>query len=96
MQQRLKSQEKKVDYFERAKRVEELPLFQSAFEEQQIADRQFWNQHEAERIEKLVEERRLAVQHRERLARMTSDQQEFVDKLRAERKSVYEVIILNI
>lgn len=92
----MKSQEKKVDFFERAKRIEELRLFQTAFEKQQIADRQFWDQHETERIEKLVEERRLAVQHRERLARLASDKGAFVDKLHEERKSVYLVIILKI
>lgn len=34
--QKLKSQEKKVDYFERAKRVEEITLLQQAFEEKQV------------------------------------------------------------
>jgi hypothetical protein len=34
--QKLKSQEKKVDYFERAKRLEEIPLLQKAFEEKQV------------------------------------------------------------
>lgn len=34
--QKLKSQEKKVDYFERAKRTEEIPLLQQAFEEKQV------------------------------------------------------------
>jgi translation initiation factor 3 subunit A len=35
--QKLKSQEKKVDYFERAKRLEEMPLLQQAFEEKQVS-----------------------------------------------------------
>jgi hypothetical protein len=35
--QKLKSQEKKVDYFERAKRLEEIPLLQKAFEEKQVS-----------------------------------------------------------
>jgi len=34
--QKLKSQEKKVDYFERAKRLEEMSLLQKAFEEKQV------------------------------------------------------------
>jgi len=34
--QKLKSQEKKVDYFERAKRLEEIPSLQKAFEEKQV------------------------------------------------------------
>lgn len=36
LQQKLKSQEKKVDYFERAKRLEEIPLLQKAFEEKKV------------------------------------------------------------
>lgn len=55
--QKLKSQEKKVDYFERAKRLEEMPLLQQAFEEKQIQDRKFWEQLETERIQEAVAER---------------------------------------
>lgn len=36
MQQKLKSQEKKVDYFERAKRIEEIPLMQKSFEAKEV------------------------------------------------------------
>lgn len=36
MQQKLKSQEKKVDYFERAKRLEEIPLLQQSFRDKQV------------------------------------------------------------
>lgn len=36
MQQKLKSQEKKVDYFERAKRLMEIPLYQTIFKEKQV------------------------------------------------------------
>lgn len=38
MQQRLKSQEKRVDHFERAKRLEEIPLLQQAFKEKQVCN----------------------------------------------------------
>ncbi|KAK7792189.1 hypothetical protein R5R35_005144 [Gryllus longicercus] len=87
--QKLKSQEKKVDYFERAKRIEEIPLLQKAFEEKQIQDRKFWEQQEKERIEQLTEERELAVQHRERLKRMQGDKEAFLEKLKSERRTVY-------
>ncbi|XP_067012039.2 eukaryotic translation initiation factor 3 subunit A [Anabrus simplex] len=89
LQQKLKSQEKKVDYFERAKRLEEIPLLQKAFEDKQIQDRKFWEQQENERIQQLVEERELAVQHRERLKRMIPDKEAFLEKLKSERKTVY-------
>lgn len=36
LQQKLKTQEKRVDYFERAKRLEEIPLLEKAFEEKQV------------------------------------------------------------
>ena len=38
MQQRLKSQEKRVDHFERAKRLEEIPLLQQAFKEREVCN----------------------------------------------------------
>ncbi|XP_075226906.1 eukaryotic translation initiation factor 3 subunit a [Lycorma delicatula] len=90
MQQKLKSQEKKVDYFERAKRLEEIPSLQEAFKEKQIQNRKFWEQQEADRIEKLVNERKLAVEYRERLARMAQDKEFFLNKLKAERNSAYQ------
>ncbi|XP_049807625.1 eukaryotic translation initiation factor 3 subunit A [Schistocerca nitens] len=89
MQQKLKSQEKKVDYFERAKRIEEIPLFEKAFKEKQIQDRKTWEEQEQERINQLIAEREIAVQHRERLKRMHADRDAFLEKLKAERRTVY-------
>jgi len=37
LQQKLKSQEKKVDYFERAKRLEEIPLLEKSFDEKKVS-----------------------------------------------------------
>ncbi|MBV98640.1 Eukaryotic translation initiation factor 3 subunit A, partial [Eschrichtius robustus] len=50
LQERLKNQEKKIDYFERAKRLEEIPLIKSAYEEQRIKDMDLWEQQEEERV----------------------------------------------
>lgn len=44
----------KVDYFERAKRLEEIPLLQKSLEEKQVQDKAFWEQQEKERIEQLI------------------------------------------
>ncbi|RZF44083.1 hypothetical protein LSTR_LSTR013138 [Laodelphax striatellus] len=90
MQQKLKSQEKKVDYFERAKRIEEIPLLQKMFQEKQIEDRKYWEQKETDRIAELVAERKLAVEYKERCARMAADKDLFLAKLRAERNSAYQ------
>lgn len=37
LQQRLKAQEKKVDYFERAKRLVEIPLLKKMLEEEKVS-----------------------------------------------------------
>lgn len=91
LQAKLKSQEKKVDYFERAKRIEEIPLIQANMKERQLQDQSFWEQQEKERIQAAVEERKLAVATQERLQRMKADKDAFLEKLRNERNSIYEV-----
>lgn len=45
-----------VDYFERAKRLEEIPLLQKSLEEKQVQDKAFWEQQEKERIQQLIGE----------------------------------------
>lgn len=89
LQQKLKSQEKKVDYLERAKRLEEIPLFEKAMEEKLELAKQRWEQQEAERIQAAVEERNQAVATRECLLRMKNHADKFLEKIMAERKNVY-------
>lgn len=91
LQAKLKSQEKKVDYFERAKRLEEIPLIQTNIKERQLQDQAFWEQQEKERIQAAIEERKLAVATGERLQRIKSDKDAFLEKLHTERNSIYEV-----
>ncbi|XP_075698794.1 eukaryotic translation initiation factor 3 subunit A [Rhinoderma darwinii] len=90
LQERLKNQEKKIDYFERAKRLEEIPLIKKAYEEQRIMDMELWEQQEAERINTLMLEREKAVEHKNRMSRMLEDRDSFVSKLKSARRSVYE------
>ncbi|RZB39620.1 eukaryotic translation initiation factor 3 subunit A [Asbolus verrucosus] len=90
LQAKLKSQEKKVDYFERAKRLEEIPLLQDSMKERQLQDQAFWEQQEKERIAAAIEERKLSVATRDRLARMKPDKDAFLEKLKKERNIVYE------
>ncbi|KAL3269582.1 hypothetical protein HHI36_008646 [Cryptolaemus montrouzieri] len=87
---KLKSQEKKVDYFERAKRLEEIPLLQASIKEKQLQDQNFWELQETERIAIAIEERKLAVATRDRLLRMKPDKDAFLEKLKKERNIVYE------
>ncbi|KAL8187270.1 UNVERIFIED_CONTAM: hypothetical protein K2H54_042264 [Gekko kuhli] len=90
LQERLKNQEKKIDYFERAKRLEEIPLIKSAYEEQRVRDMELWEQQEEERITTMQLEREKALEHKGRLSRMLEDRDLFVARLKAARKSVYE------
>ncbi|XP_069610507.1 eukaryotic translation initiation factor 3 subunit A [Ranitomeya imitator] len=90
LQERLKNQEKKIDYFERAKRLEEIPLIKKAYDEQRIMDMELWEQQEAERISTLMLEREKAVEHKNRMSRMLEDRDMFVSKLKTARRSVYE------
>ncbi|XP_063163296.1 eukaryotic translation initiation factor 3 subunit A [Candoia aspera] len=90
LQERLKNQEKKIDYFERAKRLEEIPLIKTAYEEQRIRDMDLWEQQEEERITTMQQEREKALEHKNRLSRMLEDSELFITRLKAARRSVYE------
>ncbi|XP_038613557.1 eukaryotic translation initiation factor 3 subunit A [Tachyglossus aculeatus] len=90
LQERLKNQEKKIDYFERAKRLEEIPLIKSAYEEQRVKDMDLWEQQEEERITTMQLEREKALEHKSRMSRMLEDRDLFEERLKAARQSVYE------
>ncbi|EMP31690.1 Eukaryotic translation initiation factor 3 subunit A [Chelonia mydas] len=90
LQERLKNQEKKIDYFERAKRLEEIPLIKTAYEEQRIRDMDLWEQQEEERITTMQLEREKALEHKNRMSRMLEDKDLFVSRLMAARQSVYQ------
>ncbi|KAM6444135.1 eukaryotic translation initiation factor 3 subunit A isoform 2-T2 [Liasis olivaceus] len=90
LQERLKNQEKKIDYFERAKRLEEIPLIKTAYEEQRIRDMDLWEQQEEERITTMQQEREKALEHKNRLSRMLEESELFITRLKAARRSVYE------
>nr|CAA35246.1 Centrosomin A [Mus musculus] len=89
-QERLKNQEKKIDYFERAKRLEEIPLIKSAYEEHRVKDMDLWEQQEEERITTMQLEREKALEHKNRMSRMLEDRDLFVMRLKVARQSVYE------
>lgn len=89
LQAKLKSQEKKVDYYERAKRLEEIPLIEKYLIEKQTQDKEFWESQEEHRIEAAIAERENAIATQDRLKRMIDDHNIFLEQLRTERKSVY-------
>ncbi|KAM9847541.1 eukaryotic translation initiation factor 3 subunit A [Aulostomus maculatus] len=90
LQERLKNQEKKIDYFERAKRLEEIPLIKKAYEEQRIKDTELWELQEEERISNMKVEREKALEHKKRMSRMMEDKEKFLSKITAARSFIYE------
>merc|ERR1739848_963952 len=87
---RLKAQEKKVDHLERAKRKEEIPLIQKDMIQDEEEDKIIWKNKEEERIIAAKAEREEAVKTRDRLERMTSDKNAFMEKLLKERATDFE------
>ncbi|XDV50166.1 hypothetical protein PO909_019268 [Leuciscus waleckii] len=90
LQERLKNQEKKIDYFERAKRLEEIPLIKKAYEEQRIKDMELWELQEEERISNMKMEREKALEHKQRMSRMMEDKENFLSKIKEARSFIYE------
>ncbi|XP_051231969.1 eukaryotic translation initiation factor 3 subunit A isoform X2 [Dicentrarchus labrax] len=90
LQERLKNQEKKIDYFERAKRLEEIPLIKKAYEEQRIKDMELWELQEEDRISNMKVEREKALEHKKRMSRMMEDKENFLAKITDARSFVYE------
>lgn len=81
LQMKLKTQEKKIDYFERAKRIEEIPLIKKYLADKQVQDKELWVKEEQSRIEQAIAERKNAVSQQERLKRMHGDRDEFLNML---------------
>merc|ERR1712226_1155586 len=90
LQIRLKSQEKKVDHLERAKRLEEIPLLKEEYVKFKDDAREVWIEQEKERIEGERKERDLAVLSSERLGRMKEDKDKYLENLLNERKQAFD------
>merc|ERR1719356_808909 len=86
LQVRLKAQEKKVDDLERAKRLEEIPLLKLQFEEFKEEAKVVWEEQEKDRIEGEKKQRASDVENRNRLVRMKTDKEKYLESLLEERK----------
>merc|ERR1712083_1122235 len=90
LQVRLKAQEKKVDHLERAKRLEEIPLLKLQFEEFKEDAKVVWEEQEKDRIEGEKKQRASDVENRNRLVRMKTDKEKYLESLLKERKNIFE------
>jgi len=82
--------ERKIDHLERAKRLEEIPLLQKAYEEWRVNDEQLWEEMEKERIKDIKAERIFALEHRERFLRVLEEKNAFSKQILDRRHGVYE------
>nr|CAB3241609.1 eukaryotic translation initiation factor 3 subunit A [Phallusia mammillata] len=90
LQDRLKAQEKKVDFFERAKRREEIPFLKAKYEQKRLDDMKMWDKLEDEKIEQMKVDQKFAMSNKLRMDRMRSDREVFLDHLCQTRRAVYE------
>jgi len=86
---RLKAQEKKLDYFERAKRLEEIPLLKQKAIDKKKEDAELWEKLEDERIENLKTQHQNAIETRNRLARIVDDKNDLVADLEMNQLNAY-------
>ncbi len=90
MKLKLKEIKKRVDHFERAKRLEEIPLLTKQYEEFVVADKEFWDQVQDEKIKIAIREREKAVEMKNRLLRTLDDRKTFLEKLAESCKKAIE------
>eukprot|EP00118_Oscarella_pearsei_P014685 m.127647 g.127647 ORF g.127647 m.127647 type:complete len:928 (+) comp37932_c0_seq24:2642-5425(+) len=90
LQTRLTSQSKKVDHFERAKRIVEIPKLVEQFEQKKVDDEEFHYNEETKRIENAERERKIAVETQNRLTKMKDDAAEFMSVVMATRKKEFK------
>ncbi|XP_028403278.1 eukaryotic translation initiation factor 3 subunit A-like [Dendronephthya gigantea] len=89
-QHKLRLQEKRVDHFERAKRLEEIPLLVKQYEEFVVADKEFWDEEQENTIKNAIREREKAMEMKNRLLRILDDRDAFLEKLAESRKKAHE------
>ncbi|RWS27047.1 Eukaryotic translation initiation factor 3 subunit A-like protein [Leptotrombidium deliense] len=82
--------ERKFDHMERAKRIEEIPMLKKAYEEWKVNDEKTWAEMEEFRIKQMIEDREVALQHRQRILRMIGDKEIFSKQLKAQRNEEYQ------
>ena len=85
-----KAQEKRVDYFERAKRKEELPLLKEAWEKYLVDSKRQWQEQQIARVEATKKEHAEALVRREKLLPMVSFKNTFMTSVMARRKATQD------
>ena len=88
--EKLKKEERKVDYMVRACHEVEIPLLVIAAEKDAIERRIYWDEEEIKRIENLRVERAVQAENRDRLLRMINEKDEFFNKIMEAREEEFK------
>ncbi|KAG9509288.1 Eukaryotic translation initiation factor 3 subunit A, partial [Fragariocoptes setiger] len=82
--------ERKIDHFERAKRIEEIPLLEKEAEKWKELDKKLWEECEKQRIADIIAERELAKMLCQRLNRITQDASVFSKSVDERYQEAYD------
>ena len=87
---KMKQYEKKLDHLVRARRIEEIPLLEQAYEEFKERDPREWEEAQAKLIAKKEAEAQYAIETKKRLSRMESDCTTFLAQMKEQRAPEYQ------
>eukprot|EP00123_Amoebidium_parasiticum_P016493 comp23456_c0_seq1/m.39161 comp23456_c0_seq1/g.39161 ORF comp23456_c0_seq1/g.39161 comp23456_c0_seq1/m.39161 type:complete len:1102 (-) comp23456_c0_seq1:443-3748(-) len=87
---RLKMVERKMDHFERAKRLEEIPKLVARRAAMRSEDMQYHEQVHQQEVERARLQHAKDLEHKLRLARLRQDQSEFVAEIRRQRQAEHD------
>jgi translation initiation factor 3 subunit A len=88
-EKKLAQMQRRLDHFERAKRLQEIPLLEEMYEAQKQDDEEFWKKNRAVELKEHRERYEKDIAEKDRLLRMRSQQEEYLARVTAEVEERY-------
>ena len=89
-EKKLAQMQRRLDHFERAKRLQEIPLFEEMYEKQKVEDKEFFVTSRAQMLKEHRERYDKDIKEKERLMRMHDSQAAYVAQVEEEVREKYE------
>merc|ERR1719223_672889 len=89
-EKKLAQMQRRLDHFERAKRLQEIPLFEEMYEKQKVEDKEFFLTSRTQMLKEHRERYEKDIKEKERLMRMHDAQAAYVSELEGEVREKYE------
>eukprot|EP00730_Choanoeca_flexa_P001158 TRINITY_DN10507_c0_g2_i1.p1 TRINITY_DN10507_c0_g2~~TRINITY_DN10507_c0_g2_i1.p1 ORF type:complete len:1047 (+),score=377.33 TRINITY_DN10507_c0_g2_i1:41-3181(+) len=93
--EKMRSVEKRIDYYERAKRLVEIPKLKAHFEKQREQNLKWHQERQHEKREKSKKEHAKAMELKAVFVKCVKQQKEYADKILGERRKAYEEDLAN-